>query len=463
MIQLIGTFVCIAGMVGLFVLDRDTRVPASKALWIPTAWLLINGSRAVSTWLHSSPAVSLAQQYTEGSPTDAAVYGILIAAGALVLNFRSRQVKRFLQRNLPLLLFFAYCVLSIAWSDYSFIALKRWSKSVGDLVMIMVVLTDPYPLAAIKRLFARATFVLLPLSVLFIKCYPDLGSAFNPGDMTTMYFGVTTFKNLLGMISMVFGLASLWSFMGASLERSMPRRREHLIAHGVMIGTAIWLIVTADSMTSLACFAMAGSVMVLISQRWVARLSGSVHVIVWTAVALPLFALFIDTFGTLVHSLGRNATLTGRTTIWKAVLSLHTNPLLGTGFESFWLGSRLETVWNMSVKGIQEAHNGYIELYLNLGWIGLFLLGWLIVSGYRHAFAAFRRDPQEGRLRLAFLTAALIFSLTEAGFRMLTPIWFAFLLAVAGSSYDSLPEERKGTQGLFWMRAKDQKQSRILQ
>jgi O-antigen ligase len=137
--------------------------------------------------------------------------------------------------------------------------------------------------------------------------------------------------------------------------------------------------------------------------------------------------------------------------------------LLGTGFESFWLGSRLETVWNMSVKGIQEAHNGYIELYLNLGWIGLFLLGWLIVSGYRHAFAAFRRDPQEGRLRLAFLTAALIFSLTEAGFRMLTPIWFAFLLAVAGSSYDSLPEERKGTQGLFWMRAKDQKQSRILQ
>jgi O-antigen ligase len=329
--------------------------------------------------------------------------------------------------------------------------------------MIMVVLTDPYPLAAIKRLFARATFVLLPLSVLFIKCYPDLGSAFNPGDMTTMYFGVTTFKNLLGMISMVFGLASLWSFMGASLERSMPRRREHLIAHGVMIGTAIWLIVTADSMTSLACFAMAGSVMVLISQRWVARLSGSVHVIVWTAVALPLFALFIDTFGTLVHSLGRNATLTGRTTIWKAVLSLHTNPLLGTGFESFWLGSRLETVWNMSVKGIQEAHNGYIELYLNLGWIGLFLLGWLIVSGYRHAFAAFRRDPQEGRLRLAFLTAALIFSLTEAGFRMLTPIWFAFLLAVAGSSYDSLPEERKGTQGLFWMRAKDQKQSRILQ
>ena len=78
MTQLMGNLVCIAAMAWLFVLDRDARELASKALWIPTVWLLIIGSRAVSTWLHFSPAVSLAQQYTEGSPLDAAVYGILI-------------------------------------------------------------------------------------------------------------------------------------------------------------------------------------------------------------------------------------------------------------------------------------------------------------------------------------------------------------------------------------------------
>jgi O-antigen ligase len=463
MTQLIGTIVCVASIAWLFFMDRDAGARPSKALWIPTAWLLINGSRAVSTWLHMTPAVSLAQQYTEGSPIDAVIYGVLIVAGALVLNFRSRQVRQFLRDNLPLLLFFSYCALSIVWSDHSFIAFKRWSKSVGDLVMVIVVLTDPYPLAAIKRLFTRAAFVLLPLSVLFIKCYPDLGSAYSPEDMTIMYFGVTTFKNLLGMISMVFGLASVWSFIGAYEDRDILHRSRHLIAHGVMIGIAVWLIVTADSMTSLSCFVLAASVMVLISQRWVTRWPGSVHIIIWTAVAIPLFALFIDTVGTLVHSLGRSTNLTGRTAIWKAVLSLHTNPLFGTGFESFWLGSRLESVWNMSVKGIQEAHNGYIELYLNLGLVGLFLLGVLIVTGYRHAIAAFRRDPQDGRLRLAYLAAALIFSLTEAGFRMLGPIWFAFLLAVAGNSTGVLPSGRKATRLLSWTRAAQSKQVRILQ
>ena len=300
--------------------------------------------------------------------------------------------------------------------------------------MILLVLTDPYPRFAIKRVFSRVAFILLPLSVLFIKVYPDLGTAFSPEDNVMMYFGVTTFKNLLGMICMVFGLASLWSFLGAYEDRSIPHRVRHLAAHGVAIATAIWLIVRADSMTSLSCLFLAGSVMVLVSRQWVAQHRGGVHIVVCGAIGLPLFALFINTVGTLLHTLGRNSTLTGRTTIWKAVLSLHTNPLIGTGFESFWLGNRLQAVWNMSVKGIQEAHNGFIELYLNLGWGGLLLLGWLIVSGYRNAIAALRRDASDGRLRMAFLTASLIFSLTEAGFKMLSPIWFAFLLSIVGNT-----------------------------
>ena len=178
----------------------------------------------------------LAQQYSEGSPLDAAIYGLLIVAGVLVLNFRAAPGEAICCRtNLPLLLFFAYCALSIAWSEYSFIALKRWSKSVGDLVMVMLVVTDPYPLMAIRRVFARVAFVLLPLSVLFIECYPDLGTAYSPEDSVMMYFGVTTFKNLLGMISMVFGLASLWSFLGAFEDRSLPHRSRHLIAHAAIV------------------------------------------------------------------------------------------------------------------------------------------------------------------------------------------------------------------------------------
>lgn len=434
MTQLIGILMCFAVVAGLVHLDRDVGVRPSKALWIPVIWLLINGSRGVSTWLHAEPAVSLAQQYSEGSPLDAGIFGLLIVAGVLVLNHRARTVKRFLRENLPLLVFLGYCALSIAWSEYPFVALKRWSKSIGDIVMVMLIVTDPYPFIAVKRVLARVAFVLLPFSVLFIWFIPSVGTGYSPEDNVMMYFGVTTFKNLLGMICMVFGLSSLWSFIGAYEDGDMPNRIKHMVAHAVMVAMAVLLIVRADSMTSLSCLFLAGAVMVLVSQRWIVHRPGRALTVVISAIALPLFALFINTMGTLVHSLGRNSTLTGRTSIWKAVLAMHTNPIIGTGFESFWLGNRLQAVWNMSVKGIQEAHNGFIELYLNLGWVGLLILGWLIVSGCRNGIIALRRDPNDGRLRLGYLTAALIFSLTEAGFHMLSPIWFAFLLAIAGNT-----------------------------
>jgi exopolysaccharide production protein ExoQ len=462
MTQLIGTFICLAGIVWLFYLDRESDARPSPALWIPTLWLLICGSRSVTEWLALKPVVTLAQQYSESSPIDAAVYGFLIAAGLVVLNSRWPRVRGFLWQNLPLLLFVAYCLLSILWSDFPFIAFKRWSKSVGDMVMVMIVLTDPHPKQAVQYLFKRIAFVLIPLSVLFITCYPDLGSGYSPGDGTVMYFGVTTFKNLLGVLAMVCGLFSLWAFIRAYEDREMANRRRHLIAHGIIFPAACWLIVKADSMTSLACMALAGAVMILAGQRKILRWQAGVPIVIATAILMPLVVLFVSSFGGLLHAVGRSATLTDRTLIWQAVLAMHTNPWFGTGFESFWLGNRLQEVWHLSVDGIQEAHNGYLEVYLNLGWIGLVLLGGIIVTGYARAISALHRDRQDARLRVALLTAALIFSMTEAGFRMLSLTWLVFLLVASEGSTILAAKETTKLRGLSWMRSMPAKQLRIL-
>ena len=424
----IATTAYIAGIIGLFWLDRDGKTRVSKAVWIPALWLLIVGSRPVSTWLQSGPTISQAEQYVEGSPIDAAVYGVLIVAGVIALGSRRRQVAACLRANIPLVLFFSYCGLSIVWSDYSFVALKRWTKAVGDLVMILILLTDQNSLAAIKSFLSRAAFILLPLSVLFIKYYPDLGRSYNPWTWIPMYCGVTTFKNLLGMTCLVCGPGSLWSFAGAYRDRKMHYRIRHLTAHGIMLFMTAWLLLTANSMTSLSCFAMGGTLIVLTAQRRPEVRIRAVHILTGGLIALSLCSLFVTQ--TMLSSLGRDPTLTGRTEIWQVVLSQHTNPLIGTGFESFWMGARLERIWQMTEKGIQEAHNGYLEIYLNLGWIGVGLLANAIIFGYRNALAIFRRNPHAGRIRLAFFTAGIIYSLTEAGFRMMSPIWITFILAI---------------------------------
>ncbi len=72
--QQLATIIYIVGIAGLFFLDREPAWRVSKGLWVPVLWLLIVGSRPVSSWFQSGPTVSLEQSFTDGSPVDAAVF-----------------------------------------------------------------------------------------------------------------------------------------------------------------------------------------------------------------------------------------------------------------------------------------------------------------------------------------------------------------------------------------------------
>lgn len=432
----IATIVFALGILGLFALNRDRNSRTSPALWIPVVWLLIAGSRAVSQWLGDfglGPSVSLTpEQYLDGSPLDRNVFVGLLIAGLIVLVSRRRQVGMLLRANAPILLFFLYCALSSLWSDFPDVAIKRWFKAVGDLVMVLVVLTDPDQLAALKRLLSRVGFVLLPLSILFIKYYPDLGRGYVPGigAWVPSYTGVTTSKNFLGTITLILGLGSEWCFLQAYRHRKETHKNGPLVAHGALLVMAVWLFWMANSATSMSCFLMAGSFIAVTSLHTKTRKPAFVRLFFVAAVSLALFALFADSGGSLLGTVGRDSTLTGRTDIWKLVLGMSGNPVFGVGFESFWLGERLQKTWNLYRFHLNEAHNGYIEIYLDLGWIGIALLAALLLKGYRSLLAGFRRDPETSSLKFAYFIVAVIYNFTETAFRILNPVWIFFFVAI---------------------------------
>src|SRR5579859_6136761 len=121
-------------MVGLFWLDGDRKARTSAALWLPVMWMLIACSRPVGLWLGMGTPMDTANQVMDGSPPDRLVYGSLMVIGIGVL-FTRRKFGAILRANGPILFFFFYCVLSLLWSDYPGVALKRWTKALGDLVM----------------------------------------------------------------------------------------------------------------------------------------------------------------------------------------------------------------------------------------------------------------------------------------------------------------------------------------
>ncbi|HEX2712748.1 MAG TPA: hypothetical protein VHM88_11060 [Candidatus Acidoferrales bacterium] len=438
----IATIVYAFGILGLFVLDRDPRARTSRALWVPLAWLTIIATRPVSLWLGMAPPLEVPDQYLEGSPLDAAVFAGLLAIGLIVLASRGRQVATLIRANWPILLFFLYCAISTLWSDYPIVAFKRWIKSLGDLMMVLIVLTDPHPLAALKRLLSRLGLALLPLSVLLIKYYPNLGRTYSAafGEWHSVYIGVTTNKNSLGALVLIFGLGAVWRFLELLQTRDVPHRWRGLIAQGFLLVNAIYLLWQVNSATSSGCFVIGSLLLATVRLLRFARKPGVIHLLVAASVSVPLFALFLDPGSGVFDSLGRDPTLTGRTDIWSLVLNMPVNRLIGAGFESFWLGERLQEMWSLYWWKPHEAHNGYIEVLLNLGWVGVSLLALLLITGYRNIISTLRRTSKTTSLQLAYLLTAVIYSFTESAFRNLSLTWIFLLMAVAGAAEACLPE-----------------------
>jgi O-antigen ligase len=432
----IASIVVAAVVLVLFYLVKDRKVRTSKALWIPVLWLFIAGSRPASEWIGSGVAseAERATTYYSGSPIDAAVFETLLVAALMVVIHRRQQVVAILRENRLLTIFFLYALVSVTWSEFPYVALKRYLKAVGDLSMVLIMLTDPNPVAAVRRVLIRTAFWLLPLSYLFIQYYPELGKTFSGSELTESYVGVTTNKNELGVTCTIWGLGVVWCLLETFRKRRSggPHWVAAAFAFALVSGIDIWLLLTSNSATSLTCFLFGVTILIVTNVNSIAKRPVLVHMVALGALCLALLAIFVAP--SLLSAVGRNSTLTGRTDIWHLVLQLGSNPIVGTGYASFWLGSRLAAMWRIYWWHPNEAHDGYLEVYLNLGWIGVAILAGMLIAAYGKIVAAVAGLAEMSRLSLAYMVAALVYNITESAFRELDPIWIALLLAVTAPS-----------------------------
>jgi len=427
----LATVIFLAFIFWLFALERKRRTGISSALWIPTLWVLIIASRPVSLWLHPDIQEATVGTELEGSPLDRIFYFGIIIAGFIVLSKRHLEWKRIVAQNPWLFLFYGFFLLSCLWSAHPFVSLKRLFKDFGNVVMILVILTEINPIGAVKSLLARCTYVLLPLSVLFIQYYPQLGRGYVPFTWEPYYCGVTTGKNTLGEVLIIFGVFLVWEGTERWTRNRRGITRSEGVAWIVVLVMEFWLLWKAHSSTALACFVFGSAIIFAMRLPFFQRKVR--HLGLYGAGIVGILVVLNSVFNLgqfLTESLGRDATLTGRTEIWDRVLhAAHTNPIIGEGFWIFWDGDKSANLFPEFFFRLLQSHNGYIEMYVDGGYIGILLLVGLAGSFLGKAKQDMVRGTTIGILYLLYALAALIYNYTEAAFARLTLIWFAQLLA----------------------------------
>lgn len=412
-----------------FLFRRDIREKpnVTGALWLPLIWMLIICSRQITQWLDIFGVHIGGDSVEEGSPVDAFIYAVLIVLGLYVLNKRQVSLAEFARNNGWLMAFLLFGFLAIAWSDFPFVAFKRWTKIIGHPIMVLILLTEPDPEEALKRLIKRCAYVVVPVSIMLIKYYPGIGRNAGPWATASMNNGIAQGKNLLGADCLIVAFFFYWNLLQTwRMEKGRARRDELLLTLGLLVATC-WLFKWAQSSTAQMSFVLGVLTVLLLGRQFVNKRLIGAYVLAGVMILLVAEAAF-GISSILIKNLGRDSTLTGRTELWNQLLGFHTNPIVGVGFESFWLGERLRKIGQLYWWQANEAHNGYLETYLNLGAIGVFIMiGWIIAT-FRKGRLEFLRKFEFGRFRLGFLGAVVVYNWTESGFRSLHPMWFVFYI-----------------------------------
>lgn len=418
----IALFLCILFILYLFKLDFKTKPNVSIALWVPLIWLLIISSRMVSLWFYQNP-----EDYVDGNPIDPNIFTALIVIGLLILLGRKIAWSDVFKGNTWVFIYFAYCGISILWSDFPDVAFKRYIKAIGSLIMVLIVLTEPAPVEAIKTIIRRCAYMLIPLSIILYKYYPSFGRSYHRWSGQMMITGVTTNKNSLGILCLVCGIIFISDLFSAWRNKRVFDNKHNLIIF-IMI---MWLLIESNSATALLSFVIGISILIGLELPIFKRNLNHLGYYIFFIVCIFItFELVLNITQTFLFIMGRDATLTGRTDIWKLAIGLVTDPLIGTGFESFWLGNRMEYFADKYWFQMNEAHSGYVEIYLQGGLIGLFLLIVIIVSTYKYIYNTLVAHFEYGKLMMLFFALALIHNITESSFRPLQLMGFIFFLSV---------------------------------
>ncbi len=416
----------------------------SQWIWVTYVWLILASTRPLSSWLSLSQMRGPVEDLdVSGSPIDRNLMILLIVLALFVIGSRANRAKEILRCNRWLCVLFVMMFLSVVWSNFPGISFRRCFRSVGTLPVVLVVLTEDDPLEAISVLLRRVYYLIIPLSVVAIKYFRNIGVGYTWDGTEEMWVGLTKDKNNLGQIAVICAIVCVWHIL-----RNWPKKKRSI--DWLAFIPALWLLrgsATAHSGTAIVGFVIGAAG--LFGLQLVKRRAAHAKRIILMAtigflVLAPTIDLALALFDTtpaniLFETTGRNATFSDRTFLWKDLLDIAAKrPVLGVGFGAFWVGpagydlypmpnwSSVTHTWRPG-----EGHNGFIDVYVELGVVGLALTFFVICSAFTGALRDLQSEFEFGRLRLIIVLSILVNNLTESSLLDGTHSYWCLFLLVA--------------------------------
>lgn len=352
----------------------------------------------------------------------------LLALSVIIVLWRTGLAWVLARRLNPFLpAFVALAVLSIAWSIDPSLSVRRLVRMFTIVLACTAFVLIGWHARRYQNVVRPILTIMLLGSVLFGLVFPTLAIHQETStELIGAWRGLANHKNGLGALSS-FALI-FWFHAWLTREvRLLPA-----LAGGAL---AVTCLVLSRSSTSLATVVFAMPFMVVLLRSPQGLRPYLPYLIAMLVAALLIYTLailhLIPGLGTLMAPVtlltGKDLTLTGRNEIWTVITEhIGYRPFLGSGYGAYWTAEPVAGtdsyafMWRMRTFYPGSAHNGYLEVLNDLGWVGLTCLIAYLITYVRQCLQLLGIDRQQSALYLALFFQQAIANLSETH-------WFSVL------------------------------------
>ena len=323
-----------------------------------------------------------ANDFNPFDPINAIVQYLIYAIALFFLLARKQSSIRMARGNILIWLLPVLTVISFLWSDFPDESLRKG---------IVVIQTSYFGLYFASRFTIKQQLHLLAwtfgivavLSLLFGIAFS--GASIEAGANAGAFRGPFTQKNLLARVAVLGAIVFLINALNE------PKYKFFLWA-GFALN--LLLVLASTSKTALLLLLMVFILLPLYrALRWKSTITIPLVVAI-VVISGSLVTLVLSNWELSLNAIGRDATLSGRVGLWEgAIEKIIARPWVGYGYQAFWRedGGAFD-IWLSEGYKPPHAHNGFINVPLDLGLIGLSIFLAILAINYVRSIIFLRSD-----------------------------------------------------------------------
>lgn len=339
------------------------------------------------------------------NPVNQVVYSFIFLLAFISILPSYKTFFKWMNHEKYIILFFMWCATTLLWSNDATISFKRLFQYITTSLVFLSALINWRDEEPLLKIIKYVLSVYLIVSIFVVILIPQ---AKDPSFDT--WRGLHPTKNNLGQTASICII--FFSYL-LSRENNLIFKTRSLF----FLFLSIILLLGSFSMTNIILIFVYMSVFIFVqSVNLFSKIGLGMKFALFMlfsslGLIVILFLLAPDLYLAIFDLVGKDPTLTGRTEIWAIVLSSTINDLfIGVGFQAFWIPQHLVTVELFKYWIPTQSHNGYVDIILETGLVGLFLFIFAVFITLRKA------NFRSNLLWILFIIYAVLLNFSESTF-----------------------------------------------